>query len=106
MMTMIFSTQNERRREIAILRSVGAGPRTIIGLLVSEALGTFCLYGGLFIARPKIDTAYGIHLDIDAPGFTELLALGAILLGGFLAGLLPAWRAYRLSLAEGMMVRT
>ncbi|MCP4072953.1 MAG: FtsX-like permease family protein [Hyphomicrobiales bacterium] len=114
MMTMILSTLNERRREIAILRSLGAGPRTIVALLVSEAgiltalgvvLGTICLYGVLIIARPIIDTSYGINIEISALGITELQALGAILAGGFLAGLLPAWRAYRLSLADGMMVR-
>ena len=36
----------------------------------------------------------------------DLAALAAILAGGVLAGLLPAWRAYRLSLADGMTVRT
>ena len=35
-----------------------------------------------------------------------LLPLAAVLVGGVLAGLLPAWRAYRLSLADGMTVRT
>ena len=115
LMTMIFSTLNERRREIAILRSVGAGPRTVIGLLVSEAgiltaigvaLGTAGLYIGLFVLRPVIDRSYGIHLEMSAPSTTELLALGAILLGGLLVGLLPAWRAYRHSLADGMIVRS
>ena len=33
MVTMILTTLNERRREMAILRSVGARPRTILGLL-------------------------------------------------------------------------
>jgi putative ABC transport system permease protein len=115
MVTMILATLNERRREIAILRSVGAGPRTVIGLLMAESsiltllgvvLGTFSLYAILFAARPAIDAAYGLNLTITAPSNSELLALGAILFGGFLAGLLPAWRAYRLSLADGMMVRT
>ena len=115
MITMILATLNERRREIAILRSVGAGPRTVIGLLVSEttiltllgiALGIVALYGVLIVARPAIDTAYGIYLDIAAPSPREWLALGAIALVGCLAGLVPAWRAYRLSLADGMMVRT
>lgn len=115
MVTMILATLNERRREIAILRSVGAGPRTVIGLLMAESsiltllggcLGTITLYAFLFAARPAIDAVYGLHLSITAPSNAELLALGAILVGGVLAGLFPAWRAYRLSLADGMMVRT
>ncbi|MCP4935055.1 MAG: ABC transporter permease [bacterium] len=115
LMTMIFSTLNERRREIAILRSVGAGPQTVIGLLVSEAsiltalgvvIGVASLYTLLLAVRPFIDRAYGIHLEMSAPSGPELLVLGAIILGGVVAGLLPAWRAYRQSLADGMMVRT
>ena len=115
MITMILATLNERRREIAILRSVGAGPRTIVGLLVSEAtlltlagvvLGVIVTYIGLFALRPMIDAAYGLYLDIDAPNAKELLSLGAIVVAGCFAGLLPAWRAYRLSLADGMAVRS
>ncbi|MEM8971407.1 MAG: ABC transporter permease [Pseudomonadota bacterium] len=115
MMTMILATLNERRREIAILRSVGAGPRTVIGLLVSEAgiltlagviAGLVATYALLFALRPAIDSAYGLYLDIAAPGSGELMALAAIVVGGVLAGLLPALRAYQHSLADGMTVRS
>ena len=114
MMTMILTTLNERRREMAILRSVGAGPRTILGLLTAEAtvlilagvaLGVAMLYVGLIAFRPAIDRAYGIHLNIDPPNSHELLLLSAIILAGIAAGLLPAIRAYRLSLADGMTVK-
>ncbi len=115
MLTMILATLNERRREIAILRSVGAGPRTILSLLVSEAfiltmlgvlLGTIAIYAILFAARPIIDTAYGLYIDINPPSLTELSHLALILGGGLVAGFLPAWRAYKQSLADGMMIRT
>jgi len=115
MMIMIFSSLNERRREISILRSVGAGPSTIIGLLVSEAVilttlgviaGTSILYALLWASRSAINDHFGIYLMITAPTRNEFIALGSILLGGLLAGLLPAWRAYRVSLADGMIVRT
>ena len=115
MLTMILATLNERRREIAILRSVGAGPRTVIGLLMAESslltlagvvLGFVLTYLTLYFARPAIDAAYGLHLTLAAPSKNEALALLAILLGGILAGLLPALRAYRQSLVDGMMVRS
>ena len=115
MVTMILTTLNERRREMAILRSVGARPVTILGLLATEAglltlagvvLGALLLYAGLGLAQPYIDRAYGLHLEIDPPTQREWLTLGAIVVAGFLAGLLPAIRAYRLSLADGMTVRT
>ena len=69
-------------------------------------LGTLLLYGGLAVAQPLVDRAYGLHLAIDPPKMSELLTLGAVVAAGILAGLLPALRAYRLSLADGMMVRT
>lgn len=115
MITMILATLNERRREIAILRSVGAGPRTVVGLLVAEAgiltllgviVGLISTYVLLFVLRPAIDAAYGLYIDISPPSTMELMALAMIVVGGLIAGLLPALRAYRHSLADGMMVRS
>jgi putative ABC transport system permease protein len=115
MVTMILTTLNERRREMAILRSVGARPRTILGLLVAEAgvltlagiaLGIVLLYLALLVLQPYVDANYGLHLPVEGPRLPELATLGIIALAGCVAGLLPALRAYRLSLADGMTVRT
>jgi putative ABC transport system permease protein len=114
MVTMILTTLNERRREMAILRSVGARPRTVLGLLVAEAgvlvgagivLGFVILYAAVLLLQPYVDASYGLHLPIERPKAAELATLGAIAVAGCLAGLLPALRAYRLSLADGMTVR-
>ena len=115
MTTMILATLNERRREIAILRSVGAGPKTVIGLLLSEAglltaagvgVGVAATYGLLLTLRPLVDQQYGLYLDISPPSAMEFGALVAIVIGGVLAGLVPAVRAYRQSLADGMMIKS
>jgi putative ABC transport system permease protein len=115
MVTMVLATLNERRREMAILRSVGARPRTVLGLLVAEAgllgllgalLGVILLYLALVIVRPLVDAEFGLYLEIGWLSRRELLSLLAIVVAGLLAGLLPALRAYRLSLADGMMVKT
>jgi putative ABC transport system permease protein len=115
MVTMVLATLNERRREMAILRSVGARPRTVLGLLVAEAgllallgalLGVVLLYLALWIVRPLVDAEFGLYLEIGWLTRRELLSLLAIVAAGLLAGLLPALRAYRLSLGDGMMVRT
>jgi putative ABC transport system permease protein len=63
------------------------------------------LYAALLLLQPYIDRAYGLHLPITPPKTTELATLAAIAVAGCLAGLLPALRAYRLSLADGMTVR-
>ena len=115
MVTMILTTLNERRREMAILRSVGATPVTILSLLVTEAgvltflgtaLGTALLYAALAVLQPFIDRTYGLHIAIDPPTQDQLAILAGIVIAGFAAGLLPAFRAYRMSLADGMTVRT
>lgn len=115
MVTMILTTLNERRREMAILRSVGARPRTVLGLLMAEAgvltligiaSGVALLYAALLALQPYVDVNYGLYLPIEAPKPGELMTLGIIVVAGCVAGLLPALRAYRLSLADGMTVRT
>jgi putative ABC transport system permease protein len=115
MVTMILTTLNERRREMAILRSVGARARTILGLLTAEAallilsgavLGVALLYACLIGLQPYVDRVWGLHIAIEPLKRSELLSLAGIVAAGLLAGLLPAWRAYRLSLADGMTVRT
>jgi putative ABC transport system permease protein len=112
--TMILSTLNERRREMAILRSVGASPRTVVGLLMTEAgLLTVCgiaagvalLYLGLLLARPLLDARYGLWLPLTPPSPRELMTLAVIVLASLVLALLPALRAYRMSLADGMAVR-
>jgi putative ABC transport system permease protein len=114
-MAMIFSSLSERRREMAILRAMGARPGTILGLLVLEAilmaaigaaLGLALLYAALALARPWVDAAFGLWLPIDPPSAREAWTLAAVVGAAALASLLPALRAYRLSLADGMMVRT
>ena len=115
MATMVLATLNERRREMAILRSVGATPAHVMGLLLAEAallvaagaaLGVIVTYGALAVLQPLLDKRYGLYLELGPPGGSDLATLAAILAGGVAAGLLPAWRAYRLSLADGMTVRT
>jgi putative ABC transport system permease protein len=113
--TMILTTLNERRREMAILRAVGAPPRTVLALLSVEAglvtltgvlAGLALTYLGLVAFRPLIDREYGLYIAIDPPTWGEMTMLCTIVLAGVLAGFIPAIRAYRLSLADGMTVRT
>ncbi|MBT8458111.1 MAG: ABC transporter permease [Boseongicola sp.] len=115
MMATIFSSLNERRREMAIFRAMGASPMAILGLLILEAiltavagavLGLGLLYLGLFIAQPIIDSAFGLFLPIDPPAIREALVLLAVVAAGAIVSMIPALRAYRLSLADGMVVRS
>ena len=115
LMATVFSSLNERRREMAIYRALGASPRTIFGMLVLEAMLTACagallglglLYLGLAIGRPIIDSAFGLFLPIDPPAWREFWTLSAVIIASAIVSMLPALHAYRLSVNDGMMVRT
>jgi putative ABC transport system permease protein len=115
MMATIFSSLNERRREMAIFRAMGARPRVVLGLLVLEAVlmaslgaifGLALLYVGLFIGQPLIDSAFGLWLPIEPPTLREAWVMLCVIAAGAIVSMVPALRAYRMSLADGMMVRT
>ena len=115
MMATIFSSLNERRREMAIFRAMGARPHTILSMLVLEAmmmaavgalLGLVLLYLGLFIAQPVLDRAFGLWLTIDAPTVRELWVIIGVIGAGAIVSMVPALRAYKMSVADGMMVKT
>ena len=114
MMTALLSGLNERRREMAILRSVGAGPGTISFLLIFEAtflslagilFGLLFLYITLFVSQPLLEAYFGLFIPINSPRFQDLIILIVIILTGMLMGLIPAFRAYRQSLSDGMTTR-
>ncbi len=74
MAAIIFSSLNERRREMAIWRAMGAQPGIIIGLLMIEAfiisllstiVSTVLLFGLLYLLQPWIDNTYGILVNIE-----------------------------------------
>jgi putative ABC transport system permease protein len=105
---------NERRREMAILRSVGARPSHIFALLVLEAgvlaavgavIGTAVLYLALLVAQPIIQSAYGFTLPVGWLSEWEGSLLGFVVAAGCLSGIFPALLAYRRSLSDGMAMR-
>ena len=115
MMATMLAGLGERRREMAILRSVGARPAHVFGLLVAEAmaltiagiaLGLGFFYAALAITQPVVSTSYGLYLPVAPPTARELLFLALVVVAGAVSGAIPAWRAYAHSLADGMTART
>jgi putative ABC transport system permease protein len=109
----ILASLGERRRELAVLRSVGARPLDIVILLACEGVllvGTGIVCGLSALAAliaslgPVLADSYGVAVRLSAPSAGEWLILGGICLAGFLTSLIPALRAYRMSLADGLTV--
>jgi len=103
-----------RRREMAILRSLGARPGHVFGLIIGEAfavtfagvvLGIALLVAMLWVGQPLIASELGLRLGFGLPALREWLLLGGVLAAGLLIGLVPGWRAYRRSLSDGLSLR-
>ncbi len=114
MMTSLLANLNERRREMAVLRALGARPGQIFGLLLFEAgllawagalLGVAMAYLLLGLLGPLLSAHLGFDLPVRPPRITELLLLSGIVASGVAVGLVPAWRAYRSALADGLQPR-
>jgi len=114
MLVALYNSLNERRREMAIFRAVGAGAGTIMALLVIEAslltvtavvLGISMTYGALFMFQPIMTSLFGLYVPISLPSTTEWIYLGLVVIFGVLLGVVPALRAYRHTLADGLTLR-
>ena len=114
MVTVILASLEARRREMAVLRSAGARPLHVFGMFMSEAgmlaligvgLGTAVLYGALLVGQPIAAREFGLFIPIGLPSAWDLTILGLVVVAGVVVGAVPALKAYRLSLADGLSVR-
>ncbi|TMP63445.1 peptide ABC transporter permease [Pseudoalteromonas sp. S1610] len=114
MLTTLLANLNQRRRELAILRSVGARPWQLFSLISIESLLTTflgCLVGcTLFYALMGTTAGYlqsqaGVSINISMLSDYELTLIGVIMAAGFIIGLIPATRAYFYSLSDGMSIK-
>ncbi|MBB1601618.1 FtsX-like permease family protein [Variovorax sp. UMC13] len=114
LVSVVLAGLDQRRRELAVLRAAGAGLRHVLALLAIEGalvtlagvlVGTAAAVLGIAALSPWLQSHFGLTLALSAPTANEALLLAALLGAGWLASLLPALRAYRLSLADGLSPR-
>ena len=114
MLMALYTSLNERRREIAILRAVGVGPLKIMFLLVAESgllslagslAGIGLVYSLVLLLQPLVEQQFGLYLPIKPLSATEHLYVVAVVLAGLVIGFIPAWKAYRNALSDGLSVR-
>jgi len=101
MLTMLISTLNERRREMAVLRAVGVHVMVFLGCLLSVVF----LMGLMTVAQPVLLELYGFDLALRGLDFQQMLLLGSVLFIGALFSLIPGFIAYKRSLQDGLTVR-
>ena len=114
MLIALMTSLNERRREMAILRSVGARPLHVFSLIVGESAmltfmgviaGVGLLYGLLVVGQSFIVTRFGLFIAFGGLSTHELILMGVVCLAGCLIGMIPGYQIYRYSLADGMTIR-
>ena len=114
MAAIVLSSLNERRREMAIWRAMGASPKIVIGLLMLEALiissvsiflSTFLLFILLYFLQPWIDTTYGILVTVEMFSLSDIYIFILFIFAAMFVSLIPALRAYWFSINDGMTVK-
>ncbi len=107
----IYNTMNERRREIAIMRSLGARRLQITGIIVGEAallsalgalLGVVACHVAALLLRGPIEDMTGVYLDWTSFAWRELYLVLAVGLLGALAGFLPAFKGSMTQVADNL----
>jgi putative ABC transport system permease protein len=105
----IYNSMSARRRDLAILRALGARRRTIFGAVLAEAasigaLGAaagFAVYFGLFAGVANLIRAQtGVVLDVGAGHPVLWICPVAMVALCALGGVVPAVKAYRTPVAE------
>jgi len=113
-LTSVSAGLRERRREMAVLRAVGARPRDVAALLVSEAgvlgfvgagLGVALLYGLFPLVEPLVAARTGMSFAGARPGLFDLAAVCGVGAASALMAAIPAWRATRSALADGLAMK-
>lgn len=114
LVSTVLAALEGRRHELAVLRAAGAGRVAVYAVIVGES---FCLtvIGGvlgltlLFLSQwalaPFALAEWSLRLPDTFVALRELPSIGVILLAGTLAGVIPAEKAFRNSLADGLTPR-
>ena len=115
MIAVTLAGLNERRREIAVYRAVGASYKHVSTLLIVEALiltlvgvslGLILLSAGLWMSQGLLETRFGLYITLSTPTITEWKIIGGLLVVGLFSGMVPALVAYRHSLIDGLSAKT
>ncbi len=107
----IYNSMATRRREIAVMRALGAGRSTVFSIVLLESL-MLCLGGGLLgvllghgimlVAAPIIEQRSGLLIDPLTFEPAELWLIPSMIVLSTLVGFLPGLAAYRTDVAQAL----
>lgn len=107
----IYNSMNDRRKEIAIMRALGAHRGTVFSIILGESL-LLCVGGGILgflfghglvlIASPIVEAEAGLILNPWKFEPIELVLFPVLILMATLVGFLPGVTAYKTDVAESL----
>lgn len=107
----IYNSMSDRKREIGIMRALGAQRRSVFAIILAES-SVLCLGGGLIgwlmghglsiLAAAEASRMSGLLLDPWAVDPQEFILFPILLILGALVGFLPAMTAYRTNVADAL----
>ena len=105
----IYNSMSDRKREIAIMRALGARRQTVFSIILAESimlcfgggvLGLLLGHGLVFIAAPIVEARSGFLLNPFAFEPMELVLLPSLIVLASLVGFIPGLTAYRTDVAR------
>jgi putative ABC transport system permease protein len=111
---VLLTSLKERRREMSILRSMGAKPTFVFLLFVFESClvtllgilaGVVVTFGTLLICQPILNDKFGLILDLTQWTFDDVVYLSMMFGAAFIVGIIPAFLAYKNSLSDGLTIK-
>ncbi|HMS33044.1 MAG TPA: ABC transporter permease [Ignavibacteria bacterium] len=107
----LYNSMNERKRDIAIMRSLGATKFTILKIIVLEGAlisltgalsGALLGHFTIFIMKNKISDLAGIQITGTAFNIIELYIFAGTIILGIIASIIPALKAYNTDVAKNL----
>jgi putative ABC transport system permease protein len=107
----IYNSMNDRRRDIAVMRALGARRETVTGVILLESLliavigavAGWCLaHAAIWFFSGEIEDRTGVQVGMLTTSSYEGLIFPLVLILALLAGLLPAWSAYRTDVGSNL----
>ena len=107
----IYNSMSDRRKEIAIMRALGAQRRTVFSIILAESillcfgggvLGILLGHGLVFAAAPIVQQQTGLLINPFAFEPIEFILLPGLIALASLIGIVPGLSAYRTDVARAL----
>lgn len=107
----IYNSMNDRRRDIAVMRALGARRGTVTSIILGESLiiaaiggvlGWFLAHAAIYASGGYIERQTGVSVGLFTTSDYELWVLPLVVILALVAGLLPALTAYRTDVGSNL----